>query len=190
MPGAGISPASIVQQPAQQKTGKIIKVKTDFLEAEISTVGGDINYLALLKQADIFDKSKPLVLFDRGKGTHNYFAQSGLIGADLPNHNTLFDSEQDQYELSGNAEQIQVRLKAVDNSKLKVTKVITFHKGSYLIDVAYEMENAGQQPVTASSYFQLIRDSVAPAGSLRFLPTYTGVEVYTDKEKAQKGELL
>ena len=105
--------AGINQQSAPQKSGKIIKVKTDFLEAEINTLGGDISYLALLKQPDTLDKSKPLVLFDRGKGTHNYFAQSGLIGPGLPNHNSLFDSDQTQYELSGNEEQLQVRLKAV-----------------------------------------------------------------------------
>jgi YidC/Oxa1 family membrane protein insertase len=69
---------------------------------------------------------------------------------------------------------------------LQVIKTITFHKGSYLIDIAYELDNMGQQAVTASSYFQLVRDSVAPAGSLRFLPTYTGAAVYTDKEKFQK----
>ncbi len=178
--------AGINQQPVQQKSGKIIKVKTDFLDAEINTLGGDISYLALLKQPDTLDKSKPLVLFDRGKGTHNYFAQSGLIGAGLPNHNSLFDSDQTQYELSGNEEQVQVRLKAVGESRLKVTKIITFHKSSYLIDIAYEMENAGKQTITTSSYYQLIRDSVAPAGSLRFLPTYTGVEVYTEKEKLKK----
>lgn len=178
--------AGIDQHSVQQKSGKVIKVKTDFLEAEINTLGGDISYLALLKQPDTFDKSKPLVLFDRGNGTHNYFAESGLIGAGLPNHNSLFDSDQTQYELTGNEEQVQVRLKAVGESGLKVTKIITFHKSSYLIDIAYEMENAGQQPITTSSYYQLIRDSVAPAGSLRFLPTYTGVEVYTNKEKLKK----
>ena len=43
-----------------------------------------------------------------------------------------------------------------------------------------------KQPVTTSSYFQLIRDSVAPEGSMRFLPTYTGAAVYTDKEKLKK----
>jgi len=183
---SGTGAASITLQPDQQKTGKIIKVKTDILEAEISSIGGDISYLALLKQADILDKSKPFVLFNRGSGTHNYTAQSGLIGKGLPNHNTVFDSEQDQYELSGNDEQLQVRLRAEGNAKLKVTKVITFHKGRYLIDVAYELENAGLQPITTSSYFQLIRDSVAPKGSLRFLPTYTGVAAYTDKEKLKK----
>ena len=67
-----------------------------------------------------------------------------------------------------------------------MTKIITFHKGSYLIGIAYELENAGQQTVTASSYFQLLRDSVAPEGSLRFLPTYTGAAVYTEKDKLKK----
>jgi YidC/Oxa1 family membrane protein insertase len=179
-------PATIVQQPVQPTTGKTITVKTDILEAEINTIGGDISHLAFLKHPDSLDKSKPLVLFDHGKGTHNYVAQSGLIGAGLPNHNSLFSSKQDLYELSGNAEQLQVRMTADGDSKFKVIKVITFHKGSYLIDIAYELENEEQRAVTVSSYFQLIRDSVAPEGSLRFLPTYTGAAVYTDKEKLKK----
>jgi YidC/Oxa1 family membrane protein insertase len=177
-----IEPAAI----APLTGGKIIHIKTDILEAEINTIGGDISRLALLKHKDSLDKSKPLVLFSRGKQTHNYSAQSGLIGAGLPNHNSLFTSEQDQYELSGSAEQVEIRLKAEGDSKLKVTKVITFHKGSYLIGISYELENTGQQTVTASSYFQLLRDSVAPEGSLRFLPTYTGAAVYTDKDKLKK----
>lgn len=175
-------------QPANRLAGKTILVKTDLLEAEISSTGGDISRLALLEHPDGEDKSKPLVLFHRGEGTHNYAAQSGLLGEGLPNHNSLFASEQDRYELSGNADQVQVRLKAVDGSALKATKVITFHKGSYLVDIAHEIENSGKKTVTASSYFQLVRDSVAPKGSSMFLPTYTGAAVYTDKEKFQKIE--
>jgi len=183
---AGPGQAAIVQQSSERATGKTIHVKTDFLEAEISTVGGDIIRLALLKHPDGHDKNKPLVLFERGEGTHNYIVQSGLLGAGLPNHNSLFVSEQDQYQLSGNAEQVQVRLKSAGDSTLKTTKVITFHKGSYLIEVAHEVENASQQAVMASGYFQLVRDSVAPAGSSFFLPTYIGAAVYTEKEKFQK----
>lgn len=183
---AAITPATIAQQPVQQATGKTIHVKTDTIEAEISTLGGDIGNLALLKHMDGQDKNKPLILFQRGAGTHNYVAQSGLLGAGLPNHNSLFVPEQDQYVLSGNAEQVQVRLNAESDSALKVSKVITFHKGSYLIDVAYELENTGQQAATASSYFQLIRNSAALAGNSRFLPTYVGAAVYTDKEKFKK----
>ncbi|HXU94416.1 MAG TPA: membrane protein insertase YidC [Gallionella sp.] len=178
--------AAIAQQVVQRATGKVVQVKTDLLEAEISTVGGDIIRLALLKHPDAKDKSKPLVLFQRGEGTHNYVAQSGLLGAGLPNHNSLFTAEHERYELTGNAEQVQVRLTAEGASPLKVVKVMTFHKGSYLVDISYELENAGQQPVGASSYFQLVRDSVPPEGSSALLPTYTGAAVYTDKEKFQK----
>ena len=187
---SAVTPASIAQDLAQQSAGqsagKIIHVKTDILEAEISTIGGDISRLALLKHPDGLDKNKPLVLFQRGTGTHNYVAQSGLLGAGLPNHNSPFVSEQDQYVLAGNAEQVQVRLKAEGDGTLKVAKIITFHKGSYLVDIAYELENTGQQAATTSSYFQLIRDSAALTGSSMFLPTYVGAAVYTDKEKFQK----
>ena len=183
---SGPGQAAIAQQVSQQAVGKTIRVKTDFLEAEIGTLGGDINRLALLKHPDGQDKSKPLVLFQRGTGTHNYFAQSGLLGAGLPNHNTLFVAEQEHYELAGNADRLQIRLQAEPAGALKVVKVISFQRGSYLIEVAYELENTGQQALMASSYFQLLRDSVAPAGSSAFLPTYTGAAVYTDKEKFQK----
>lgn len=179
---------AISQQTVPVSTGKTIRVNTDLLEVEISTIGGDISRLSFLKQPDSLDKSIPLVLFHRGEGTHNYVAQSGLLGANLPNHNSQFVSDHDQYDLSGNADQIQVRLQAKDESALKVTKVITFYKGSYLVDIAYEMENPGKQSVNASSYFQLVRDSVAPKGSIKFMPTYTGAAVYTDKAKFNKVE--
>jgi len=182
------SQPAIVQPISRSEAEKTVHVKTDFLEAEISTIGGDISRLALLKHPDALDKNQPLVLFHRGTGTHNYVAQSGLLGEGLPNHTSLFVSEQDQYVISGNADQTQVRLKAEGSAALKVTKIITFRKGSYLVDVAYELENSGQQPVAANSYFQLVRDSAALAGSSAFLPTYVGAAVYTDKEKFQKVE--
>lgn len=176
----------VVQQPLQQLKGKIVRVKSDFIEAEINTIGGDISYLALLKHPDTKDKTKPLVLFHKGEGTHNYIAQTGLLGVGLPNHNSLFIAEQDSYTFSEGVNKLQVRLKAEDQSVLKVTKIITFTKDSYLIDVSYELENSGPQLVNVSGYFQLLRDSVVPEGGSRFLPTYTGAAIYTDKEKFKK----
>lgn len=138
--GAGAAAqATITQLPAVQAAGKSIHVKTDFLEAEINTVGGDIQRLAFLKQPDGQDKTKPFVLFQKGEGTHNYVAQSGLLGEGMPNHNTLFAAEQDKYELAGTADRIQVRLTAAGPNGVKVTKVLTFQKGSYLIDVALSL---------------------------------------------------
>jgi len=180
----------IGQQPVNRPAGKTMLVRTDILEAEISSVGGDISRLSLLKHPDGQDKSKPLVLFHRGEGTHNYVAQSGLLGNGLPNHNSQFVSEHDRYELSEGSNQLQVRLKASDESTLRATKVITFHRGSYLVDITYELENTSKHAVTASSYFQLVRNSVPPQGSSMFLPTFTGAAVYTDKEKFKKIDFL
>lgn len=180
--------AVIGNQQGIPSFSKTIKVRTDVIEAEISTKGGDINRLSLLKHPDALDKNKPLILFEHGSDTHNYIAQSGLIGDGLPNHNTLFDSEREQYDLTGDSNQIQVRLKAISRADLKVTKLITFQKGSYVINVSYEIENTGKQVVSTSPYFQLVRDGTPPSGSLRFLPTYTGAAVYSDREKFQKVE--
>jgi YidC/Oxa1 family membrane protein insertase len=181
-----VDQAAIVQQIAQSTTGKIITVKTDTLAVEINTVGGDIQRLSFLQNPDGVDKTKPFVLFEKGPGTHNYVAQTGLIGADLPSHNTLFVAEQDNYDLANNAEKIDVKLTTATSAGIKISKVLTFHKGSYLIDVAYEIENGSTQPLSTSAYFQLVRDSVEPVGGTKFVPTYTGAAVYTDKEKLQK----
>jgi YidC/Oxa1 family membrane protein insertase len=182
---AGIQ-GTIEAQHADLPAGKLLTVKTDLLEAEISTIGGDIVRLALLKHPDSLDKSKPLVLFEKGKDTHNYVAQSGLLGDGLPNHNTEYAADQTEYVLSGNSDKVEVMLTAKSGSLLEITKTITFHKGSYQIDVGEIVKNSGSGVVSATGYFQLVRDSVAPKGSIKFLPTYTGAAVYTDKEKFQK----
>lgn len=176
--------AAIIQQVAKVETGKIIKVKTDFLEAEINSVGGDIQRLDFIKHLDGQDKTKQFVLFEKGSGTHNYIAQSGLLGTGMPNHTTVFSAEQDSYQLTG--DKLEVKLAAVAANGMKVVKLLTFHKSSYVVDVAYEIENTTAAPITTSAYFQLIRDSIDPAGGSKMVPTYTGMAVYTDKEKFQK----
>ena len=178
--------ATILQASEKQVAGKIIKVKTDILEAEISSVGGDIQHLNFLNHPDGEDKNKHFVLFEKGANTHSYVAQSGLLGEGMPNHNSIFTVEQDRYELASNADQLQVRLTAEESNGIKVVKLLTFHKNSYVIDITYEIENSTGAVLNTSAYYQFIRDSVAPAGDSMMLPTYTGVAVYTEQEKFQK----
>lgn len=182
---ASASVPTAAEAAPKPEVGKTVHVSTDLLKAEISTVGGEIARLSLLRHPDAQNRELPMVLFGKGAGSHNYVAQSGLLGVGLPNHNSVFVSEQENYELAEGSNKIEIRLRAA-NTAVPVVKVITFHRDSYLVDVAFEVENPGQQPVAASSYFQLIRDSASPEGSSIFLPTYTGVAVYTEKEKFQK----
>ncbi len=177
----------VAEQPlGNRANGKVIRVKTDLVEAEINTVGGDIQQLAFLQHPEAKDKNKPLELFHVGRGTHNYMEQSGLLGEGMPNHNSTFAAEQDSYVLANNAEQVQVRLAAEAANGIKVIKVITFRRASYLIDIAYMIENGGTTTLDSSAYFQLTRNSAEPAAASKFVPTYTGAAVYTEKEKLQK----
>ena len=161
--------------------GKKIVVRTDSLLVEINTVGGDIQRAELLQHRDAEDKSKPFVLLKQEEN-HTYIAQTGLLGDGLPTHHTQFTAAADEYNLAEGNDSLTVKLVA-NNA---VTKTLTFHRGSYLIDVAYEIENTSATPITPSAYFQLVRDESVPAGDSKLVPTYTGPAIYTDQEKFQK----
>ena len=162
--------------------GKKIVVKTDNLHVEINTIGGDIQRVELLQHKDAEDKNKPIVLLQQ-KTDHIYIAQTGLLGSGLPTHQTPFSASAEEYRLADGEDALVVRLVAGT-----VTKTLTFHRGSYLVDVGYEIENTGGLPLTASAYFQLVRDSSVPPGDSVLVPTYTGPAIYTELEKFQKVE--
>ena len=177
--------ANAVVEQQKQQTGQKITVKTDWLIAEINTVGGDLRRLKFLKQYDAKDRNKPFVLL-QVKEEHTYIAQTGLLGGGLPTHNTLFTAQANEYQLTEGQDTLEVRLLATDISAAKVSKVYVFHRGSYLMDVGYEIENNGSSPISPSAYFQLVRDKIPPQGDSMFVPTYTGPAIYTELEKFQK----
>ena len=93
VPGTKLGATAPVAAPAGEalQKGARIKVKTDLFLAEIDTFGGDIRHLELLKHRDAENKQKNFVLFDDAPNDI-YIAQSGLIGAGLPNHKALFQA--------------------------------------------------------------------------------------------------
>lgn len=179
---------AIAQTAMPAVGGKIITVTTDTLSVEINTFGGDVQKLALIKHPDSQDKLKPFVLFDKGVGTHNYSEQSGLIGEGLPNHNTVYQAEKDNYSLTEGSDTIEVKLSAISVSGIIVVKTLTFHKGSYEVLVTYDVTNGSKDKLETSAYFQLIRNNEEPAGATKFVPTYTGAAIFTDAAKLQKVE--
>jgi len=162
---------------------EIISIKTDLFVAEVSTQGGDIVGLELNNYKAIEDKAKKFSLFE---AKHQYAAQSGLIGEGLPNHKTIFSASSGTRELTPDAKTIQLRLSAPVVGGVKVDKIYTFTRGSYLIDVTYEIENGSQRAVAAGAYYQFQRDMVAPAGESRTVSTFTGPAVYTEQAHYEK----
>ena len=167
--------------------GETVRVETDVFVADIDTAGGDLRRLELLMHRDTLDHKKNFVLLQQ-QGEHTYVAQSGLIGNDLPNHRTRYTPSEREVKLAAGADRVSVRLSAASAEGVKVTKIYTFHRGSYAIDVGYEVENTSTAAIQPDAYFQVVRDSTPPAGDSAMLPTYTGIAVYTDKEKFQKVE--
>ncbi|MDR1849181.1 MAG: membrane protein insertase YidC [Zoogloeaceae bacterium] len=169
-----------------------IFVSTDLVRAEISTRGGDLVWLGLKAYpANGKDKSEggekePFTLFS---DDHYYSAQSGLIGGKegrLPNHTDLLVALPGPRELAEGADTLEVRLAAPEMSGVRATKVYTFRRGSYLIDVRWEIENGRDTPLTPDAYFQLQRDGESPGTDSFLLVTFTGAAVYTDTGKYQK----
>ena len=185
VPGTTAAVASSASVPTAPTVGKgeIIRVKTDLFEAEISTQGGDIVGLALNNYKALKNKEEKFKLFE---AKHQYVAQSGLMGEGLPNHKTLFSAKAGTRELTGDAKTVQLRLEAPGNDGVMVAKVFTFTRGSYLIDVSYEIMNGGQKEIAPFAYYQLQRNTAAPEGESSMVSTFTGPAVYTEQEKFQK----
>ena len=88
--------------------------------------------------------------------------------------------------MADGAKTLEVRLEAPDVNGIKVAQVYRFTRGSYVIDVSYEITNGTDKSLTPYGYFQLVRDRKPPEGDSAMLPTYTGAAVYTKGEKFQK----
>ena len=187
-PSTAPSPtAGAPEAAAGLQQGQRIEVKTDYLIATIDTQGGDLRRLAFREHKDREDKTKDFVLLQEGL-PHTYVAQSGLIGEALPNHNSVFAAAATAYELAPGKEKLVVRLEAATPTA-RVAKTYTFHRSSYVIDVAFEVENLTGARIEPFAYFQLVRDAIPPAGDSRMMPTYTGAEVYTEHDKLNKVSL-
>jgi YidC/Oxa1 family membrane protein insertase len=123
------------------------------------------------------------VLFDATQN-HTYLAQTGLIGGPFPNHKSVFVAKPGPRTLDG-ANQVQLVLESQEGG-VKLTKIYSFKRGEYAIDVKHEVTNESGAPINPSLYLQLVRDGSESPGQTRFRSTFTGVAVYTDEQKYQK----
>jgi YidC/Oxa1 family membrane protein insertase len=186
--GAATANNAIVDGAFKLEQGQRVKVITDLFTAEIDTMGADLRRLTLNKHRAAETKNGNFVLMDDAQKPMTYVAQTGLMGAGLPNHKSLFTSVTNNYTLADGAASQQVRLSwqgTAEASDIKVDKIYTFHRGSYLIDVTYEITNGSAAPVTSSVYYQIVHDSESNQGSA-MMPTFTGGAYFTDADKFTK----
>jgi YidC/Oxa1 family membrane protein insertase len=173
------------QDRSAPETGVTIRVETDTLIADLSSHGGDLRRLQFKHHRDTLDRNKDFVLFETG-AERTYVAQAGLIGSGLPNHRTTYSASAERFQLGDGQDVLEVRLAAPAVEGMQVSKVYRFRRGSYLVDVSFEIVNKGAAAIQPFAYFQLVRDEKPPAGDSAMLPTFTGIALYTEKDKFQK----
>ena len=179
------APANNTAQEATLSPITPITVTTDTVKAVIDEKSGDLRALYLLKYNASSDEGKDFVLFDDSKA-YTYVAQSDLLNANgqLLLKDVPFQAPQKQYTLSG--DQVEVRLSAPETNGLKIDKVYTFNKGSYLINIRFDITNQSGQPVKLDAAYRMLRDSSKPDGEGYFTHTYPGPVLYTPSGKFEK----
>ncbi|MEP6701605.1 MAG: membrane protein insertase YidC, partial [Betaproteobacteria bacterium] len=169
-------------------TGERITLESDVLRLVVNTVGGVIEEADLRTQQGTLDKSKPYQLLLNTKD-RLHVAQAGLLGDGLPNHKTIYTAVPGPRAMDG-ADTLQFRLTTPITQGPaaggKVDQVITLKKGSFVVDVAFDITNPGSAPLAATAYYHLLRDNKMPAGESSMVPTYTGPAIYDDVDKFKK----
>lgn len=153
-------------------------VTTDVLRLEIDLRGGNVTVADLLAYPRDEDQSQPVRLLDDQAQTF-FAAQSGFVSAKspAPSHQTPFRAEAASYRLADGADTLEVPLSWSDPSGLQVRKVFVFRRGSYLIELRQEIDNASAEPWRGNAYYQLQR--VPPTISGSGLKGYANTDRYS-----------
>lgn len=163
-----------------------IEVRTDVLKLVFDTQGGSVVRSEFLKFDETGHPGQPFVLLDTS-AKRVYQAQSGLVGGPFPTHKTVMKFVGER-QLADGADTLVLRFESPEVGGVRLNKIYTLKRGSYVLDVRHEIVNASGQAVSPQLYLQLVRDGNQPPGESSFYSTFTGPAFYTDAKKFQKVE--
>nr|VFK41472.1 MAG: YidC/Oxa1 family membrane protein insertase [Candidatus Kentron sp. TC]VFK57043.1 MAG: YidC/Oxa1 family membrane protein insertase [Candidatus Kentron sp. TC] len=153
----------------------LIHVRTDLFDLFLEPTGTGIRRLDLVEYPESQKRlDVPFRLLSQAPGVH-FTADASLFGSDPALHAPpAFQPEQHEYRLQEGQDTLEVRLHWDSGDGITVAKIITFRRGSYVIGVSYEIDNAKQQPVAVRLHGRFRRYPPAGQNSIFRLPTYTG----------------
>ena len=169
-----------------QTTGRVITVESDVLSLKIDTLGGDVIDSNLLKYDAELNSKAPFSLM-QNDNTLVYIAQSGLIGKngiDTPAGRAQYQIAGDNFTLADGQDKIQIPL-VLEKDGVKVTKIFTLTRGSYAIDVDYQIVNQSGQAIELQPYAQIKHSLISHSTNLA-MPTYTGGAYSSSETKYKK----
>lgn len=155
-----------------------VRVRTDVLNLEIDLQQGDIVQAQLLQYPESEDdKAKPFTLLQNDPA-HQYVATSSLFVVDHQATQTVkvpFTTTATAYVLAPNQDTLTVTLSGETAQGLNIKKIFTFKRGSYEIDMQYQIANQGDTPWQGYLNTQLRRSSPTEDKSSVFhMGSFTG----------------
>ncbi|HHX8564291.1 membrane protein insertase YidC [Vibrio sp. RM-44-3] len=171
----------------QQASAKTITVTTDVLTLSIDTVGGDVVHANLNEHSAELDSSDSFVLLKDAQG-HQFIAQSGLVGPqgiDLSSTNRPhYNVSADSFTLADGQDELRVPMTFTANG-IEYTKTYIFKRGSYALNVEYDVVNNSGNNATFGMYAHLRQNLMDDGGSIT-MPTYRGGAYSTEDTRYKK----
>ncbi len=136
-----------------------INVKTDVLNLMIDPQGGSIVGAALPKYpVSVQQKNTPIQIFSPDQD-NIYVAQSDITSRQHTKP-VVYRSVKQTYQLASGQKQLRVALIGSTSNGLRITKILTFVRGSYAINVSFNIKNVGSEVWNGSVYNQFTRRNV------------------------------
>ena len=162
-----------------------IRIATDVLNITIDQ-GGNINFAELPAYPQSLDKPGiPVNILYEGE-TGDYLIQGGLSGDNSsPSHQALYSTKKDFYQLEQDQNELIVPLEWVSEDGVSVIKSYKFYRGSYRIDVNYQVRNESTQQWKGRAYGQIVRTDPGSSRT-RMIYTYNGAVISRPDKRYEK----
>ncbi|MBK1733693.1 membrane protein insertase YidC [Halorhodospira abdelmalekii] len=166
-----------------REAGPRVTVRTDLVEAVISTDGGDIRRVDLLQHFEDADRGQPFRLM-RDDGEPFFIARTGL-GHDGPGRDTRYEVEATEFELAEGQDYLEVPLVWREGG-IEIRKIYTFRRDSYVVDVRHEVRNESAERWRGFQYVELLREPDPRGATPWYVHSFTGGAIYTPEDRYKR----
>lgn len=188
------APVPVTADGGTSAAPRLLNVRTDVLDVDISLRGADIVRADLLDYPVRKGSDLPVRLLRNNGPGDEYVLQTGLTGAganvqpaNYPTHMVMFRTPFQRFRLEEGLDELRVPFYWTSPDGIEVTKTLVFRRGSYRIDVVHEIRNGGDTAWTVAPYAQIQHDMPRPKRGYFNVESwsFTG-PAYWDGRKYQK----
>lgn len=175
--------------PAQNVAAKAktITVSTDVLTLSIDTLGGDVVSAKPNQYSEELNSPESFVLLQNTQG-HQFIAQSGLVGPQgidvTSNNRPAYQVSADSFTLAEGQDELRIPMTYQANG-IDYTKTFILKRGSYAVDVVFDVANNSGSEATLGMYAHLRQNLLDSGGNLA-MPTYRGGAYSTSDVRYKK----